>query len=163
MNLASLVVALFVSTLLPTSPLPQTQTGDDSRGDAQRNLIQLEHAWGDAIVHRDSATLEEILADDYTLTTPDGQVVSRSQEIENVLAPADGSVAITDVDVEDVGVRVFGETAVVSSRFTLTVSAEGRPVETPFRHTDVFVRDHDHWRCVARQATRIVEEDSASN
>lgn len=124
-------------------------------GDPGSELKGLERAWGDAVVRRDAAALALILGDDYVLTTPEGRLVARAQILRSFRAPADPSFAIKGVDLDEMTVRVFGGVALVSSRFTIKVQTEGRTFETPFRHSDVFVRRPGGWRCEARQATRI--------
>ncbi len=115
----------------------------------------LEKSWSEAVVKRDVPAIDRILADDYVLTTPEGRLVTKAQIIESFRAPADPSYVLKSIDLAEMTVRFFGETALVSSRFTLNAEADGAVVATPFRHSDVFVRRHGAWRCEARQATRI--------
>lgn len=131
--------------------------GVDAGNPIERVFAGLEREWGNAIVSHDAAAMERILAKEYVLTTPEGQVVTRSQVIESLRTPlGDEPFTIMGVAFEDLAARVYGDVAVVSSRFVLKVKADGRDVETPFRHTDVFVKRDHRWRCIARQATRIV-------
>ena len=126
-------------------------TGDDPRPELKR----LEMSWRDAVVARDAAAIDRILADAYVLTTPEGRLVPKAQILRAFRSPPDPSFEIKGVDLDEMTIRVFGEVALVSSRFTLKVHAEGRAIETPFRHTDAFVKRQGAWRCEARQATRI--------
>jgi ketosteroid isomerase-like protein len=136
--------------------LPAARGQDAARGgDPRQDLKSLEHAWSDAIVKRDTTAIDRILADDYVLTTPEGRLVTKAQILQTFRSPGDPSFVIQGVDLAEMTIRVFGETALVSCRFTLKVQSEGRKVETPFRHTDVFVKRPVGWRCESRQATRI--------
>ncbi len=132
--------------------------GADGEADAARELIRLEREWGDAIVKRDVAAMDRILAEDYVMTSPEGLVVTRGKILEFFRSPRDAPPAITGADNDDISARIYGETAVVSYRFTLKLRSEGRDTESPFRHTDVFVKKDGRWRCVSRQATRIAGE-----
>ncbi len=118
-------------------------------------LKRLEATWSNAIVARDVTAIDRILADEYVLTTPEGRLVTKAQILKTLRAPADPSFVIKGADLDEMTIRFYGEVALVSSRFTLKVEAEGRNIETPFRHTDVFVKQPGGWRCEARQATRI--------
>jgi hypothetical protein len=71
-------------------------------------------------------------------------------------SPAAG-VELRGIDHDRMSVRVYGETAVVTERFTTKVVAGGRPVDSLFQHTDVFVKQDGGWRCVARHATRVAD------
>ena len=159
MPLASVSIAL----LALAAALPGRARADDDAPAPERDLVKLEREWGDAIVHRDATTLANILDDEYVLTTPFGQVVTKAQMVESLRTPRDDSFKIKDVEQEDVFARFYGDTAVVYSRFTLKGVAEGKDVSTPFRHTDVFVKRDGRWRCVTRQATLIAAPVAPKN
>jgi len=144
-----------IATLALVATLPGQLRAADGPQATERDLVKLEREWDDAIVHRDAATLGRILADEYVLTTPFGQVVSKAQMVESLRTPRDDSFEIKGIEHEDVLARLYGDTAVVYSRFTLKGHAEGKDVSTPYRHTDVFVKRDGRWRCVTRQATLI--------
>lgn len=150
MRLVLLIAALIVAGGLCSQGQDATK-GDDPR----ETLKRLEREWGDAIVKRDPATIDRIIADDYILTSPEGRLVTKAQILKTFRGPGDPSFVVMDVGLEEMTIRIFGETALVSSRFALKVQSEGRTIETPFRHTDVFVKQKGGWRCESRQATRI--------
>lgn len=136
--------------------LPAARGQDAPKGGEPGGALKtLEETWGSAIVKRDLTAIDRILADDFVLTTPEGRLASKAQILQNLRSPSDPSFVIKGVDLDKYKIRVFGDSAVVSSRFTLKVQAEGRIVETPFRHTDVFIKRRGGWQCVARHATRI--------
>ncbi|GAC1474328.1 MAG: hypothetical protein NVSMB9_24480 [Isosphaeraceae bacterium] len=143
------------AALLLAAPLAAAGQDRDRPGDSNRILTNLEKAWGDAVVKRDTTAIDRTLDDDYILITPEGQLVAKAQVLKSFKSPGNQTFRITGIDLGEMRIRIFGDTAVVSSRFTLKVEAEEGKVETPFRHTDVFVKRPDGWRCVARQATRI--------
>ncbi len=124
---------------------------------AERDLVKIERAWSDALVHHDAAALGQILADEYVLTTPFGQVVTKAQIVESLQIPREDSFVLKAIEQDEVSARFYGDTAVVCSRINLKGTAAGREVISPFRHTDVFVKKDGRWRCVARQATLIAE------
>lgn len=126
--------------------------GDEPRG----NLLKLEHEWDDAIVRRDAKTLDRILAEDYLLITPDGQVVTKTQLLESLQGPRVDGFELKSITEGETASRVYGNTAVVLGNFTIKGQVAGQEVETPFRHTDVFVRRDGRWRCVSRHSTRII-------
>lgn len=150
MKTLPLLVALTVAGLAPARGQEAAKGGD-----TEKALKVVEDEWGAAIVKRDGAAMNRILTDDYTLTTPEGRLATKAQILKSLQAPTDPAFVIKGVGLEAMKTRVFGDTAVVSSRFTLKVLADGRTVETPFRHTDVFVKRQGGWRCVTRHATRI--------
>jgi len=140
----------------------QVVVAEDGRS-AERDLVKIEREWGDAIVHRDAEAISKILADEYVLTTPFGQVVSKAQLVESLRTPRDDSFQVKGVENQDIFARFYGDTAVVYSRFILKGVAEGKDVATPFRHTDVFVKKDGRWECVTRQATLIAPPVAPKN
>ena len=149
--------AIAVLILTAITPAPAPGRADEPDAGSRLALTALEKEWGDAIVKRDAPALRRILAEDYVLTTPDGQVVTREQLLTSLRAPRGDAFVLEDIVNGEATFRVYGDTAVVHARFVLKGRAGGQEVETPFRHTDVFVRQRGHWRCVARQSTRVAE------
>jgi hypothetical protein len=76
-------------------------------------LVKLEQAWSDAIVKYDAKGLDLILAEEYTLTTPDGQRVTKEQLLEFLRRPRDASFVVKGVEEDDLEAQVYGNTAVL--------------------------------------------------
>ncbi len=153
-------IPLFTILLLTGSLSVHGQGGDIAKArDPGQELLALEREWNDAIMKRDTMRLDRILAGDYVLTTPEGLIVTKGELLEFFRSPEQEAVEVKGVGHDRTSVRVYGDTAVVISRFTMKVRAGGRPMETPFQHTDVFVKQRGSWRCVARHATRVADVD----
>ncbi len=133
------------------------RAADPVNATPERDLVRIEREWGEALVRHDAATLSRILADEYVLTTPFGQVVTKAQLVESLQIPREDSFVLKAIEQEDFSARLYGDTAVVYSRMKLKGTAAGKEVVSPFRHTDVFVKKDGRWRCVARQATLIAD------
>jgi ketosteroid isomerase-like protein len=118
----------------------------------QQVLIQLERDWNAALQRRDVTFLGRVLADEYLVTTAEGQRGTRAQEL--VLAAAfDQQIDSSTLD--EFVVKVYGNTAVVWYTERLTGPKQGRRVELTTRYTDVFVRRAGRWQCVASQGTKV--------
>ena len=63
-------------------------------------------------------------------------------------------VPIAAFEIDEVLVRLFGDTAVVTGRSRVGV-AGATPGEVTLRFTDVFVRRAGSWQVVASHATRV--------
>ncbi|HYG62121.1 MAG TPA: nuclear transport factor 2 family protein [Thermoanaerobaculia bacterium] len=107
-----------------------------------------------AMVARDRQALERLLADDLTYTHSTGQVESKAQFLESIAA---GGLVYQAIDPEEVAVRVYGETAVVTGRASLRVESRGQALVLPVRFTSVYVRKDGLWRLAAWQSTRLPE------
>ena len=107
----------------------------------QVDLEMLERAWIDGLNRRDAAVVGRILADDFEGNDQAGEATTRAAYLAR-LAGA-GSPGIT---LDELRVRLFGETGVVTTRFRSAGSS------TPGRTTKVYVRRAGRWQCVASHA-----------
>jgi ketosteroid isomerase-like protein len=117
----------------------------------ETQLRQLENEWLGAYFNGDKAAYDRIVADDATLT--DESAVSRSKAQDRSLlppAPIPGATAVN----EDVQVRLYGETAVVTGRIVTTAGFTSR-------FTDTWLKRQGHWQVVARHYSRVPIERKA--
>jgi ketosteroid isomerase-like protein len=150
-----LVFSLLVLSTLPArAARPQTpvpsQTGAGYDQDAIRQIVELERASKDAILHRDAGFSERTLADDYVAISPLGQIINKS---ETVNARKSGQLKYESFDITDMVVRVYGNTAVVTARADVRGRDLGEDFGGPYRFTRVWVRRNGHWQTVSYQAT----------
>lgn len=117
----------------------------------QQQLITLENAWNDALVKKDRAALERIMADDYSYTESNGSVLNKTQDIAETMS---GDTKWTSAKLDDVKVRVLGDVAIFTARLTLEGAAKGY-VSGARRITDVFVKRATGWQVVAGQSMLI--------
>ncbi|HEY0625655.1 MAG TPA: nuclear transport factor 2 family protein [Allosphingosinicella sp.] len=118
----------------------------------KKDLLALERQWNTAVVERDVQALDRILADDFMLIWIDGSVTRKPQMLTGAKARR---VEIDPFETEDVEVRVYGDTAVVTGRFSQTVRLGEQSETNRFAYTDVYRRTADGWRAVSAHATRI--------
>jgi ketosteroid isomerase-like protein len=64
------------------------------------------------------------------------------------------SATIESFTVDELSIRLFGDTAVVTGRSVLELRAE-KPITVRLRFTDVFVRRDSVWKAVASHASSI--------
>jgi ketosteroid isomerase-like protein len=117
-------------------------------------IMQLEGEWGAALAKRDIAALDRILADDHSVITKDGSVLTKAQELANY---GSGASSAELFDFEPVKVRIFGDTALATGGHREKSQYRGRNTSGHYRWTDVFVKRNGRWQAVASQLTRVVE------
>lgn len=113
-------------------------------------LIALQQVLAQAWLAGDRATIETIIAHDWSLTGPDGARSGRAMVLAQVFETR--VHRILQLEVDDVEVRVFGEAAVVTGR-THGVGEFVVPYDVVIRFTDVFVRRDGRWQAVASHAS----------
>ena len=118
----------------------------------QEILLQLEQDWDEAFHRRDVGFIENILADEFMATYPDGSRGDKTKEL--ALAPAFNQ-QIESSTLDEFTVKVYGDTAVVWFTQHLIVPSQGRTLAVNYRYVDVFVIRAGRWQCVASQSTRV--------
>ena len=150
----------FLMILIASSiAMPQTTGKPSSKGrpvrssnaNAEQLLKDAEHQWMEAFKNRDKETLNRILDDRFTFTDADGQTFNKSQYID----AATRVIKIESYNLSDTIVRVFGDTGVVTGRWTGKLTIDGKDANEDIRYTDTFVRRLGRWRVVASQDTKM--------
>jgi ketosteroid isomerase-like protein len=95
----------------------------------------------------DVRRFEEILADDFLSSRPDGSLVDRAGFLVQIAKPP----GIANLQPEDVRIRVLGDFAIIHARTTYT-HPDGRAAAG--RYTDIWARRQGRWLCVAAHVTR---------
>ncbi|MGA2858632.1 MAG: nuclear transport factor 2 family protein [Candidatus Sulfotelmatobacter sp.] len=115
-----------------------------------REVVDMERQAREAILRRDAEFSQRTLAEDYVAITPLGQVTTKQ---DSVSARKSGQLRYDAVDVTDMVVRVYGDTAVVTARADVKGHQLGEDFSGPYRYTRVWVRRGGHWQAVSYQAT----------
>src|SRR4029078_9135041 len=110
-------IVLIVSTLVlaawwfytPTSAVLAGPGPRDTNQSVESIITQLELKWSLAIVNKDAASLERLLANEFNGTTPTGNTYSREMAIADL---KNGTYEVTMMDLDQIDVNVFGNTAV---------------------------------------------------
>jgi len=95
----------------------------------------------------DVTRFDQILADDFVCTNPDGSFIDRANFLEQTARP----VAISDLAAHDVMIRVVGDCAVIHARTTYRMP-DGKAAAG--RYTDVWARRNGQWLAIAAHVTR---------
>jgi ketosteroid isomerase-like protein len=146
--LLSLTLALpaFSAQHVAVHPRPM-DTGDES---AIREIVDMERQAREASLRRDADFSARTLAEDYVAITPLGQVTTKQ---DTLAARKSGQLRYDTINVSDMVVRVYGDTAVVTARADVKGHQLGEDFSGPYRYTRVWVRRTGHWQAVSYQAT----------
>jgi ketosteroid isomerase-like protein len=113
----------------------------------QTRLRELNEQYIEAVLKADVNWYCEHLADDFMCIDSEGIVLDKEAFLHRTsLGPY-----VADYKLEDVRVRVYGETALVQATGAFT-RKDGAPGMC--RYTDVYVRAGDDWKVVSAQITR---------
>jgi len=130
------------------------QAASSKSSSVEKELIKLEVGWADAFLKADVAFLDRILADDYTDTSEDGTVSTKTQDVADLKS---GDLKVTSSVNDDIKVRVYGNAAVVTGRLTMKAQYKGKDISGQYRWTDTWVKRSGQWQCVATGVSKIAE------
>jgi ketosteroid isomerase-like protein len=95
----------------------------------------------------DVRRFDEILAEDFLCSNPDGSLIDRGAFLTQAALP----ITIAHLEAHDVNIRLMGDFAIIHARTTYTLQ-DGRPGAG--RYTDVWARRQGRWLAVSAHVTR---------
>jgi ketosteroid isomerase-like protein len=110
-------------------------------------LEQLNRDYITSVQTSDVRRFDEILAEDFLCSNPDGSLVDRAGFLAQTARP----VTISNLQTHDVRIRVLGDVALIHARTTYTLP-DGRAGSG--RYTDVWARRQGRWLAVSAHVTR---------
>jgi len=125
-----------------------TQHSPRSTIEVEQHVRQLNDEWVKAIVRADAEVLDRILADDFFFTYPlEGD--DKAQFIADVTS---GDLKVAHISREQLSVRVFGTSAVLTARDSVTWLYHGRQMSGKYKIMSVYTERRGRWQMCAMQA-----------
>ena len=162
MKLCEVVVPIFVAGLGIACSQPPATTSSSSAAapvsatapaeDVEATIAQLERNWVQAIVKKDTAALERILADDFNGTSPTAHTYTRTAAVNDIKS---ASYVVDSMELDEISVNVYGNTAVALTSQEEKSRYDGRDTSGHFHFTDVWVNRDGRWQVVASHGTRF--------
>ncbi len=119
--------------------------------ETEQELRQMNDEWVKVLVRGDSATLNRIMADDFFFAYPmEGD--DKAQFINDVVS---GNVRVEYLNRENVGVRIWGATAVLTAKDSARWFYGGRDFSGQYKIVHVYAQRDGQWQLVSVQACPI--------
>jgi ketosteroid isomerase-like protein len=145
--LATLAAALFSLPAHGVGPHPKRHD------ELKRQVEKLEEVWRTAQMNTDVDAMDKLLSDDYIGITMNGQVVTKTQQLDRM---RNRTLVLTKMALDDVKVKLIGTTAIVMSRAEVEGTDDGNPMHGNFRYMRVYTRlPSGFWKITNFEATRI--------
>ncbi len=145
MNLSKTVLFFLLIFLACGYASAQNTAADEVR--------KLERAWLDAYEKNDAKAMNEIVADDFTITFPDGSIQTKKQILSSLSANSPAYKFYT----EDVQARAYGDTVVLIGRVITEWQRDGKTMREQNRYTDTYVKRNGRWQVVASHLSNVKE------
>jgi ketosteroid isomerase-like protein len=118
----------------------------------EEELLKIKEEFAQEIVSNDLEGIGRLVADEWIIIDPNGDIVDRTRFFE---VTKSGALTHDMMESEDFRVRVYGDSAVVTGLTRTKGKFMGQEFSTQERATDVFVKRDDRWQCVLTHLTRL--------
>jgi ketosteroid isomerase-like protein len=118
----------------------------------QEEILKMEKDFEQAVIKNDADAVARFLHDDWIIIDPDGGIVDKERFLAVIRS---GALTHEVMKSEDVKVRIYGDTAVVTALTATTGAYNGQSFTTRERATDVLVKTAGQWQTVSSQLTRF--------
>jgi ketosteroid isomerase-like protein len=138
---------LFLATLLfrPAAP------------DVVQEITRLEQQLTDALVRNDVSAVDRLWSEDLIFIGTDGKASTKARRLAGMSAPASSGDAVVAATNDDVKVRLYGQTAVVTLLSTWKVHAGERDFSDRYMTTHIWTRQRGRWQLVAAHVSKVAQ------
>ncbi len=123
-----------------------------SSADDRAAITKLENDWPTAIVKKDTAKMLSMGTADCWFVDPSGQIVPLKQIVANVKS---GDYVVTSMHIDDLKVRVYGDSAIVFGLETEKSRYKGKDASGQYRYVDTWLKQNGRWVCAASGNTKV--------
>jgi hypothetical protein len=117
-----------------------------------KEIEGLELDWRQAQLSNSVSEVDRLLADDYLGISANGTLETKADELTRRRS---GSLHITQLELSDIKVRIYVDTAVVTSKADLVGKNGDRDISGRYRYTRVYSNRMGQWRIVSFEASRV--------
>jgi ketosteroid isomerase-like protein len=153
-NQVSLITAFVLVLFAPTFAQRSA-----SRNSAEQEIKKLESARLAAYLKLDAAALDRLMTDDYKSVYANGEIVTKSTEIDGIKAASAGTLSSFSANIDQLAVRTYEKIAILTGRLRIkgkvVWSEKDIDLDSSFRYTAVYVKTQNSWRITFSQFTGI--------
>jgi ketosteroid isomerase-like protein len=153
-----IVLALMAFSAVPAGAPQKSAAQQQAEADAataeenHQELLNLEKETVHALMLNNTTFFKRVYGEDFVGTTPTGRVINKAIYMASI---ASSTNKYTIFIASDIQVRIFQDTAVVSSLWTARGTQDGRPFDRQYRVTHVYIYGQRGWQAVSSQETLL--------
>jgi ketosteroid isomerase-like protein len=140
--------------------LVHAQAPAASNDKAAQEVIDFRNKYIEAEENRDTAFLDKILADDFFALNPQGKLLNKAGQLENLKRP-DRTLKVLNARETHVQFYARGEVAVLTEHVTVDGMDKGKPFGGEYRFLRVFAKQNGNWRVVLAQGAPMPDAAAA--
>jgi ketosteroid isomerase-like protein len=130
--------------------LALSSTSGSASGSDEQRVAALDTEYQAAVLKKDVAAMDRLLADDFVLVTGKGKAFSKS---DLLASERNADHVYTHQEDTQQTVRVWGDTAVVTALLHVAGTDKGEPFDYSLWFSDVYLRTPKGWRYTFGQAS----------
>jgi ketosteroid isomerase-like protein len=158
MNIAR-IVALTTVLILPVFSHGQEKMSKNDK--ATQEVIDFRNKYIAAEEDRDIAFLDKILASDFFALNPQGTLLDKSGQLENLKRP-DRTLKVLNARETHVQFYANGQVAVLTEHVTVDGTDKGKPFGGEYRFLRVFAKQDGSWKVVLAQGSPMPDQPAAA-
>lgn len=119
---------------------------------AEQEIRKVDQERVAALLRADVPMLEKFMTDDFTYTHSNGATQTKTEflsDMKNV------TWKFLGLELQDIKVRVYGDSALLTGRCHLIGMVRGKDVSFPMHFSEVYKRNGKQWQWVMYQSTRL--------
>src|SRR5215831_5920582 len=114
-------------------------------------LKKLNQDWIHSLIKKDTTTLSNILADDFILISPNGNRMTKKDNLENLK-----TLEVSSDNIDSADVRLLSnDVGVVTAYTTFVLKVNGKDVSGRNCYQDIYVKRNGRWFAVAAHVTLL--------
>jgi ketosteroid isomerase-like protein len=141
--------------------LAHGQTSSAKNDKATQEVIEFRNRYIEAEENRNMAFLDKILADDFFALNPQGKLLDKSGQLENLKRP-DRTLKVLNPRETHVQFYGHGDVAILTEHVTVDGNDKGRPFGGEYRFLRVFAKQNGNWKVVLAQGSPMPEQPAAA-
>ena len=154
------IAALAAFLVLPVLAHGQATVAKNDK--SAQEVIDFRNRYIEAEENRDIAFLDKILADDFFALNPQGKLLDKAGQLDNLKRP-DRTLKVLNPRETHVQFYANGEVAILTEHVTVDGEDKGRHFGGEFRFVRVFAKQNGNWKVVMAQGAPIPQPATDSH
>lgn len=117
---------------------------------SEEELISISKQWDEAMVSNNVDEIAKYMSDDWVIVGTEGGITSKGSFLEFIKS---GDLTHSRMDSDEIRVRIYENTGVVTSRGTSAGKYKGHSFNFYEWSTSIFIRKQAEWSCVLTMLT----------
>ena len=145
-------LTILTLTLTLAIPVFARTAGAASSADDKAAITKMEQEWPVAFVKKDTVKMLSLGTPDCLFVEPSGQLISLTSFVADVKS---GAYTVQSMHIDDLKVRIYGDSAVVFGLETEKSRYKGKDASGQYRFVDTWLKRNGQWLCASSGNTQV--------